>query len=291
MNYINTTLVNCKVLLVGDAYQLINFTEKKAHVFNAGYDTAVLNIPQRFSSGSQIEKLSDQLRDFIDGSGPFPAIAADGVTVHQLKGQEFQQKINQVFADPDGFHVNKILGWTNDKVQQYNLYCRQLHYSKPGIEPGELLVANDTIVSTRDAIICRNEELIQVISVTDSLHHDIDSYRIRYKKAHSKDRDEYVAYIPKNPGELSFRIKQAKQQCDWHNYFILKKEFADLRQRYAATVYKAQGSTYENVFIDLNDLGKNPDLNTLARMTLVAISRAKQNVYLFGSLPAINPTF
>ena len=64
----------------------------------------------------------------------------------------------------------------------------------------------------------------------------------------------------------------------------LKNKFPDLRTRAAATVYKAQGSTHDSVFIDLDDIGKCRNDNLLARMLYVAISRARSQVLLTGDI-------
>jgi exodeoxyribonuclease-5 len=68
--------------------------------------------------------------------------------------------------------------------------------------------------------------------------------------------------------------------------FEIQEAFADLRPTHAATAYKAQGSTYGTVFIDLHNIGKCNIPSTVARMLYVAITRASNQVVLFGELPA-----
>ena len=50
-------------------------------------------------------------------------------------------------------------------------------------------------------------------------------------------------------------------------------------------MHKSQGSTYDTVFIDLENIGscRNPD--QVARMLYVAVSRARNRIFLFGKLP------
>lgn len=55
--------------------------------------------------------------------------------------------------------------------------------------------------------------------------------------------------------------------------------FLDLRHSYACTVHKAQGSTYDTVYVDLDDLYKairNKDMYN--RLLYVAVSRAAKKV-------------
>lgn len=289
-HFIRNKLINCKILYIADKCQLLAFGEKSARIFNSGILNKELTIPQRFGAGTAIETLSNQLRDFIEGIAPFPLLQADGVTVHQLKGAEFQQKINEVFLPNGANQINKILAWTNAKVQAYNTYARQLHYTDPKLQINELLVANDTIVDSRDNLLCGNEEKVKILESQDTVLHGVVCQKLLLEIPDSFNKDYFTAIVACNPNQSQALINKARSEADWHNYFMYKKDFADLRQMYAATVYKAQGSTYDNVFIDVGDIAKCTDLQTLARMLLVAISRAKHNVYLFGHLPN-NPVF
>ncbi|WP_399498890.1 C-terminal helicase domain-containing protein, partial [Streptomyces sp. P17] len=47
---------------------------------------------------------------------------------------------------------------------------------------------------------------------------------------------------------------------------------------------KAQGSTYDSVFIDLSNISKVTQPDVAARMLYVAFTRARSKVYLYGQL-------
>lgn len=49
---------------------------------------------------------------------------------------------------------------------------------------------------------------------------------------------------------------------------------------YAISVHKSQGSTIDNVFIDLNDLFKCRSRQELQQLEYVAFSRTKNNIFL-----------
>jgi len=85
--------------------------------------------------------------------------------------------------------------------------------------------------------------------------------------------------------ELKEKLKVLSKQKDWHNYYTVKEFFADLRPPHASTVHKSQGSTYKKVFIDLVDIGANHVSEEVARMLYVAITRASEEVILYGDLP------
>ena len=79
-------------------------------------------------------------------------------------------------------------------------------------------------------------------------------------------------------------MKYFAKQKDWIHYFYVKDTFLDLRPKDASTVHKAQGSTYETVYIDLGDLStcRIPDM--AARLLYVAFTRASNRIVLYGKL-------
>lgn len=64
----------------------------------------------------------------------------------------------------------------------------------------------------------------------------------------------------------------------------IANSWIDLRAAYACTINKSQGSTYDKVFIDLDDIRKCNSGEQIARMLYVAVSRARFHVYFTGDL-------
>jgi superfamily I DNA/RNA helicase len=98
--------------------------------------------------------------------------------------------------------------------------------------------------------------------------------------------DECRVFLPKKQYEVNIAMKRYAKEKNWHEYFELKNKVGDLRAIHACTVHKSQGSTYDNVFIDLDSIGRNNKANEVARLLYVAITRASNMVYLYGSLPS-----
>ena len=57
----------------------------------------------------------------------------------------------------------------------------------------------------------------------------------------------------------------------------------DLRDFVACTVHESQGSTYNRVIIDFDDIvhGQGITVNTKTRMLYVALSRAKEEIFIY----------
>ncbi|MBL4860854.1 MAG: ATP-binding domain-containing protein [Acinetobacter sp.] len=59
----------------------------------------------------------------------------------------------------------------------------------------------------------------------------------------------------------------------WPLFFSYKDYYADLRHPYAMTVHCSQGSTFENQFLMLDDILKNPNTREMMQMLYVAVTR------------------
>ena len=101
---------------------------------------------------------------------------------------------------------------------------------------------------------------------------DVVSGRSGYIYA-ANDFDQFTKYL-----------KKLVKDKNWYKYYYYKEHVADLRNTDVLTVHKAQGSTFDNVLIDLSDLStcRNPD--EFRRLMYVAFTRAKNKVFLTGKL-------
>lgn len=80
---------------------------------------------------------------------------------------------------------------------------------------------------------------------------------------------------------LDFIVSHITQNhLDWTDYWKVKRLFTDIRPAYAMTAHKSQGSTFENVFVDAQDILVNPNREEALRCLYVAVSRASHNVIL-----------
>ena len=92
-------------------------------------------------------------------------------------------------------------------------------------------------------------------------------------------------FLPENQNKVTSLLKVLANDKNWKDYFNIKNNWLDLRPLHSSTVHKSQGSTYNVVFIDLDDIGKNTNANSMARILYVATSRAKTRVVFYGDLP------
>jgi hypothetical protein len=87
---------------------------------------------------------------------------------------------------------------------------------------------------------------------------------------------------PTQWAKANYKHELAKKRSDaWKKYLSFKYCVICVDFPHALTVHKSQGSTYENVFLDMKDLGKCADKNydLYLRLMYVAVSRASDKVY------------
>ena len=272
---------SCKVVYIGDDYQLPPVKSNGSPVFLKVKRQVHLKEIQRQVAGSPIIKAGAVYREMLDKKfeGVWPVTPIDGTVVQQLSGSDFRAKIDSVFhtqPHPDDY---KVLSYTNARVRAYNKHIRAL-YTKSGVfEKDEWVVTNNPIVDAGGRIVSPVDSVVQIREIEPDISVDkIVGYSIRLHNGHT-------VFMAADPKEVKDLLKQYAKSKDWSNFFRVKNGYADLRDVYSQTVHKSQGSSINEVFIDMNDIGTNKKFYEVLRLMYVAISRASQRVYLYGELP------
>lgn len=282
LKVIRDSTIKCKILYVGDEYQLVDINESECPVFTDVPHKATLTESQRFADNGPIDLLAAQFRKSLD-TGVFTPIVPDGVVIKHVDGPTFQTMVDAEFKDINSPENHaKMLAWSNATVLAYNKHIRSLHTQSDLYEVGETVVTNNPI-SHRGRMVYSIESRAKVTDVSPGTEHGIDGAWLMLdnttKIFQALDQTQVTAL-------LKVEAKNARGKGNWVNFFHYKEFFADLRPIHAATVYKAQGSTYDRVFIDLTDIGRCNIPSNVARMLHVAVTRASQEVILYGVLPA-----
>jgi ATP-dependent exoDNAse (exonuclease V) alpha subunit len=89
---------------------------------------------------------------------------------------------------------------------------------------------------------------------------------------------------PERPEDRGRLLKYLFKQKKYKEYFSIKNSWTDLRTLGAQTIHKSQGSTYREVFLDLDDISRNNKWHDIARLMYVGLTRATDKVYLYGNL-------
>jgi hypothetical protein len=231
------------------------------------------------------------LRETVETGVFFDIQSAPGY-IDFLAPDEAESEIQRIFTNsshPDA----RILCYTNRKAIRFNDHIRQLRGLPQEYTKGEWVVSNSvcyTAYGTKGGPALRIEEEVEILDVgpiydfpfhLNGSKHAIQVYDVTTQSG--------VFRVPRDAKlfkeVLDEIARYCKQNKNWVVYYTLKDNIADLRPRDACTVYKAQGSTYHTVFVDLADIGECRNPAQASRMLYVACSRPTNRICFIGQLP------
>lgn len=271
--------VQCKIVFIGDRAQLSPVKSTNTPVFHAGFKGAMLTKPMRqlvngVPKANPITDLATQFRETVE-TGIWTPFKPDGQYVKHMKLDEFEDAILAEFTRPEWrYKDSKILGWTNKCVIGYNNAVNNHVTGDPNFRVGDYVVCNKFVSS--GGVTLKTDELVYITSIEDPVEElgvIGNFFTLNYTKRF---------FYPKSAEDKKKRMSLAKANDNYHDMRTISDAWIDLRQAFAQTVNKAQGSTYGIVFIDITDIARCNSGDQVARMMYVAVSRARNMVYLTG---------
>lgn len=277
LKYIDEATKDCKVLLVGDGYQL-------APVKSKGSVPPVFEMPIRKVQLAEVKRntgalkeLATAFRNTVAGDA-WPEIKPNGVDILQVNGPQFQAMVDQTYSDPYLLRNSaRILAWTNKRVHEYNTYIRQYKGQVDLVYQDEYLYTNKPIKTNKMSV--NTDSLVRVSRVGE----DRAFGQILCKEVFLNGNNEALL-LPYNQDAVRLGLRQLAEDRNWLAYFDAKESLLDLRPPHSCTVHKSQGSTYGTVFLDLHDIYRCNDREQLARMMYVAVSRPKDKLVIYGDI-------
>jgi exodeoxyribonuclease-5 len=199
-----------------------------------------------------------------------------------------------------------MLCYTNTSRRKYNASAREALYGKnhPRFVPGDVVTTLAPIlrrVGNEDQVIYDNNQDIRIDAtavhkslqpipeLNESFHcwelttEDGEVITALYNAA---EEDRLKSLLARMSRELVARGKRAKALGDHREaqavkiawaaeFFPLRGFFANIDFRYALTIHKAQGSTFENVFLDGDYRSARTDMK---KLLYVAVTRASRSL-------------
>lgn len=282
---IDESTYRCKILYVGDHCQMAPVMEDLSPVFQRNTPVELKQIV-RSQHTPAITALCQQLRQTVE-TGIFTEIQGVPGVIDYLDPDQAQDEIRRFFVDdPDGLgQTARILAYRNDQVIGFNNWIRAEKGMPPTLTAGEWAISNAaTILQGDTSARLRIEQEVHIIEIGE-----VEDFKVGggvTTPARRVVTGMGVVWMPENPAHVANLLKHYAKNQDWVTHYRLKDQMADLRPRDACTVYKAQGSTYHTVFVDLKDIGRCTNPNQAARMLYVACSRPTHRICLIGDLPA-----
>lgn len=276
IGHIDSLTQGCKLVFVGDPAQLTPVKAATTPVFEGhlgmGYE---LTEVVRQAEGNPIIDLSTAFRHTVQ-TGQWFSFEPDGEHIIHMDRAHFEDAIIREFERPDWHHKDsKVLCWTNKLVISYNRAIREQVQGMPEFEVGDYAVCNKYIKTPNCNMQTDQMGLITKIEPSSDLGKTGNRITLDYTN---------TAFMPDTLDFFKEALADARKEANYGRIQYIENSWIDLRAAYACTINKSQGSTYNKVFIDLDDVSKCNNGNTVARMMYVAVSRARHQVIMAGDL-------
>ena len=249
-----------------------------------------------------------------DGSELFAT--HDRLVFHRMLREAFTDVDH---AAPD--HV-QALAWTNKRVEELNRQARFTLYGKeaPQLVEGELLISTNPIyeggTNNSGEFLCptstylrvmRLEEtdldtaewlhtfdpepkqpfpiirLIEVTAYAPDLEDTESEGYVRFHVVHEDDKSEFQSILDQVKKVILAKPEGGRRSLWRDNYYPLKNWDAPIQSACAMTTHRAQGTTLDTVFIDLQDMDRSAhfdDGEFLNRIVYTALTRASKRVVI-----------
>jgi ATP-dependent exoDNAse (exonuclease V) alpha subunit len=268
---------DCKIVFIGDPAQLTPVKATSTPVFDANFTGAHLAKVVRQAEGNPIVELATKFRHTVN-TGEFFSFTPDGTSVVYMTRDKFNEAIEAEFTRPDWkYQDSKVLAWTNKCVIGYNHFVNNHVKGDPHFAVGDYAVVN-SFITVNGGKSFKTDQMVQITDISS----EVENLEVM-GKWFTLDNDIAV-FMPNTLAEKNARIKEAKAHNEWSVVSVIETQWVDLRAAYACTINKAQGSTFDRVFIDLDDIRRCNSGDQIARMLYVGVSRARHQVFLTGDL-------
>jgi len=281
-----------KIIFLGDSAQLPPVGETRSPVWNLE-SKAVLTRIMRYDN--QILKFVTEVREQVESFAPCIRIASDNANGEgvwkllktQFKEAIYNEAVKGTFADSG---KGKVIAWRNVRVAEYNDLIRRAIFGASAM-PGNYLVG-DRVIATApckrgdDSLLSTDDEAIveSVVTTTHPFRPEYQAYElkcinelgktIRLMVIHPLSQEKF----DNDCQELAHRAKSNPKM--WKAFWELKDIFHEIKYGYAITAHRAQGSTYESVFVDSQDILLNRNRKEAFQCFYVANSRAQKRLLL-----------
>jgi exodeoxyribonuclease-5 len=262
-----------RVLFIGDPYQAPPVGEAISRVFAEVLDVSTLTEAKRY--GSAIGAIATDIRLSLQRRGE-PLIESNysedkSTGVWSMPRSRWNDSLIKAFKS-DSYKRNpnsaRALAWTNKQVAKINAMVRDEIQGKdaPRFVVGERLIAKDPFymddIHGNEVKVLSVADECEVISVRQGHQGGYKVWAVTIQILQDDHQPVTVPVLHEDDEALrTSQLKEYSENRDWKKFWGLKGRFADLRYAYAITIHQSQGSTFDNVWVDVPNLAGNSTRN------------------------------
>lgn len=266
--------VDCKIVFVGDPAQLTPVGSDFMPAFKMNKNEIELTDLVRFDAGP-ISTMVSQLRETVLTDKWYKFQQTKDIVEH-VDRDTFNSMVLAAASGND-FGVSKVLAFHNERVVGYNNWLSEQILGSKELQVGQRVMANGAYTNTQSRIFNNEEVLIEDIQPSKVFGYDGHTVQLANKLG--------TYFLPGQRGMKADAHRVAANGDDIAMMREIDEEWVDLRPSFACTVNKSQGSTYDTVFVDIDDIGKGARTrNQLARYLYVGNSRCRTRCVMTGDI-------
>ncbi|MGK7909992.1 MAG: ATP-dependent RecD-like DNA helicase, partial [Synechococcus sp.] len=262
LNAVTGLFKDVKLLFVGDRAQLPPVNETESPCFEQIGQATHLTEVVRY--GNAIGRVADRLRQNIHA--PYlprfhSQVTKDGNEgVMVMEAREWHRSLMDVFERLQGggeFERVRALAYTNKRVAALNGMIRRAVY---GDRAGRFVVGERLMAYSP----CLRDDTVLLSSSAECTVQDVqmgryEGWRVWNLEIEDEEgRWRQLRVLHEGMAtEFQRRLRGLADAAQWKEFWELKNGFHDLRYAYALTVHKSQGSSFEEVYVDVRNFEVN----------------------------------
>ena len=297
-----------KVLFCGDPFQLPPVKATRPPVCDLDIDEITLFDVVRYDG--ELALVAEDIRSNQTYQKlPYPFESSDDGTIIKYEREISWKKAAEQYFLEDLFVADKnsvrFLAFTNKRCQELSSYVRNALYGVDAAQdnpylPNDLLIAKAPLyrkgIDDNYEQIATNSQEFLVVEPGILLVDNDTGYKYWLVVAEPIDVEDSTIVTLKildedsasaNEKSISQMQEKLQRTRDYGDKIALTKKIDSIRKAfdhvvyaYAITVHKSQGSTFERVFIDVDNIYQS---NIRQKMLYTAVTRASKSISVYGS--------
>lgn len=253
-------------------------------VLRQALDNPILNIATQIRECIGTNKNPMEIMQQVHGMSTITPIEDEDLFLEVYKEYIIENKgsSKKIY---DFVNENKILAYTNYRVNLANIYIRSQLFETP-IEfvKGEPIVF-ESITENSPYVV---QQIIQCPEVKTECFMGIDCWQLRipngsYILAVGPETriamEEKLETMVKNIENKEINPLTRKPYM-WQDYYVIKNKLHVVNYPYATTVHKSQGSTFDNIWFDTDFIERIRNNDTKCRILYTGMTRPRYSVML-----------
>lgn len=286
VNAVSNLYGSTQILFVGDPAQLPPVNEPESACFREIIHKSELTEVVRYGGAIGViaedvrrnlvrERLPqfrmDTNRDRTEGCFVLPRNVWETLMLKAFTSDAYQMNPDQVRA----------LAYTNRRVARLNQMIRRAIYGPDALRfvPGERLIAMNPCLDD-DAIILPTSAECEVLEARRGRDGEWPIWILSVETEEGNLRTLRVLHESAE-NDMKLRLDELAQAKNWMAFWDLKQHFHAVDYAYSLTIHKSQGSTFQDVFVDVASMRANRNVIERNQLCYVAITRAAKRLFVY----------